>query len=431
MSLLVDTLVDDVLIQLILTLPVPDVLSIRKTCKRLSYLTKLRTIWCTKFHTEVVRRKLPIPGSYLPFTDLPTADLEWKTLRALQLENKWRRISRHTALTSVLPVSEPVEKVILLPGGYHTLTVHTDRIVRCWMSPGIITNVVRDLELPDRIAVASLAESQTILTILSATADGVCTELGRSTLIGGNLAGLLGDYILLSDITSASLVNWQTGDTLKLQVPLDAGEYLTFALFQDFIVILWSQALAIFPLPSASTKTVSGSMEYKQSFAFHQPVQQPISMTNCLPRTLPSTSPFQLPGPEGLPCLSVISSSPVQNAWGAQSGITRSVLFPIDNNNTFSLSSIPMALDFEECSEICIGPSGRGVWIDNGNLRPCTPRTMVSGLGELQVVDFDDGCRPLCRVPSKDNGPLCLDFDDGMGRIAIAHGKEVKIIDLV
>lgn len=191
MTFSIDTLIDDVLIELILILPVHDVLNIRKvrgnpksldlltnflftslqTCKRLSFLTRIRTVWSTKFRVEVVQRKLPIPGNYLPFRDLPTNDLEWRTLRAIQLEHKWERRSRQTALTTYLPVSNSAQQVILLPGGQNALTVHSNCItswrvglpslsenavvenLHTWASPSTIARAVRDNERSDCVAI--------------------------------------------------------------------------------------------------------------------------------------------------------------------------------------------------------------------------------------------------------------------------------------
>ena len=142
-----------------------------QTCKRLSFLTRIRCVWSTKFRVEVVQQKLPIPGSYLPFRDLPANDLEWRTLRALQLQNKWERRSRQTALCTFLPLPNGAQQVLLLPGGQDVLTIHPNCItswrvglpslsenasvenLHTWVSPSPIARVVRDNERADYVAV--------------------------------------------------------------------------------------------------------------------------------------------------------------------------------------------------------------------------------------------------------------------------------------
>lgn len=218
-------------------------------------------------------------------------------------------------------------------------------------------------------------------------------------------------------------------------IELQGGNYLTHTVFQHRLVVLWERAIAIYPMPSAtfpSTDPQGSRLDFAQAFYLHHSVQLPASMTSCRPHSLPGPSYLEHGNEEDLSCLSVISAKAVVNNWGPGHNFERSILHPIDNTNKrFALSTVPMAVDTEECSGVCLGPSGRGVWNDSGNLSLCTPRTIITRLGKMRIVDFDDHCRPLCRIPAKDTGPMCLDFDDGMGRIAVAHAKGVKIIDLI
>ena len=210
---------------------------------------------------------------------------------------------------------------------------------------------------------------------------------------------------------------------------------MTNTVFQHRLVVLWERAIAMYPMPSATFPSADqrGSrLDFVQAFYLQQPVQLPAMMTSCRPHSLPGPSYLEHGNEEDLSCLSVISTKAVEHTWGPRREFERSLLHPVDNAyKKFALSTVPMPVDTEECSGICLGPSGRGVWNDSGNLSLCTPRTIITRLGKMRIVDFDDHCRPLCRIPTKDIGSVCLDFDDGMGRIAVAYPQGVKIIDLI
>lgn len=96
----------------------------------------------------------------------------------------------------------------------------------------------------------------------------------------------------------------------------------------------------------------------------------------------------------------------------------------------FRLAKIPTQVE-EECSAMSIGSSGRGVWMENGNVRQCTPREILGSGTQFKTVDFDDYGKPLWRISRSRSEGSCLDFDDGLGRIATVSGNDIEIVDLV
>lgn len=297
--------------------------------------------------------------------------------------------------------------------------------------------------------------------VLSVNVDGAFSVLGTCPISPTEqLVGIFDDFILLDDDRESehnekvSIKHWKLGYELLLETPpevciptlssyfikhslteLQGGNYLTHTVFHHRLVVLWERAVALYPMPSATFPSADQRgcrLDFVQAFYLHQPVQLPASMSSCQPHSLPDPSYLEHGTEDDLSCLSVISSKAVVHNWGPGHNFERSVLHPVDNSNKkFALSTVPMPVDTEECSGICLGPSGRGVWNDSGNISLCTPRTIITRLGKMQIVDFDDHCRPLCRIPAGDTGPVCLDFDDGMGRIAVVYSQGVKIIDLV
>ncbi|KAL5504944.1 hypothetical protein ACEPAH_7607 [Sanghuangporus vaninii] len=173
-----DTLVDDVLIQILSLLPVWDVLRLRQTSKRLEALSHVRVVWRALFERDVLTCHRPVPG--LSFTLTPrllqlcaldsssesldnpefyddkydvtrelieASDLEARTLHALRLDKSWNTSATSTvtanptlsipnAKTSesrqrTFQTPSPVLDIFLFPGGRFVVSLHADRL-RCW-----------------------------------------------------------------------------------------------------------------------------------------------------------------------------------------------------------------------------------------------------------------------------------------------------------
>ena len=174
-----DTLIDDVLIQIISLLPAWDVLHLRQASKRLEALSHVRAVWRALFERDVLTCRRPIPG--LSFTPTPrllqlcaldastedldrlefcddkynvtrqlieASDLEARTLHALRLDRSWNGSATSIATSVPTPdVSDasgtsesrlrkfqtpsPVFDIFLFPGGRFVVSLHADRL-RCW-----------------------------------------------------------------------------------------------------------------------------------------------------------------------------------------------------------------------------------------------------------------------------------------------------------
>lgn len=152
-----DSLVDDVLIQILSILPVWDLLNIRRTSKRFEALTHVLNVWHNIFVREVIKCGRPIPGySFFPTPRLlqlfsPSADcicepsrdiveasdLEARTLHALRLDKHWKFSLNQPGFTELESFQHthqlvtPASNVYLLPGGRFVITTHQDRTL-CW-----------------------------------------------------------------------------------------------------------------------------------------------------------------------------------------------------------------------------------------------------------------------------------------------------------
>lgn len=125
-------------------------------------------------------------------------------------------------------------------------------------------------------------------------------------------------------------------------------------------------------------------------------------------------------------------------------GMTRSLLYVADKERVlFGMASIPLQIT-RDCDAISVGPSGRGVWVEDYSIRQCSPKAAITGGGLFTTVECDDYSRPLASLPRPKTSQfdlalamdavtqkVHLDFDDGMGRVAVATPKEVFVFDLI
>ncbi|TCD67618.1 hypothetical protein EIP91_012183 [Steccherinum ochraceum] len=465
-----DQLIDDVLLQLFLGLPLTDLLSVRQTCKRLSHLTKLRIIWYKRFSLEVLDKHLPVPGPFLPVNDIAANELEWRTRRALQLDKYWRAPPRHSLPSLQLPLSdgEDLQKTILLYGTDGLLTVHDHklrlwqvdasspsaerrtRLAAEWVSPTPITEVVRDALFSSCIAV----QTQDSVELISVDSFQFF-HLSHIDSPSGTLVGFYDQFILLNTVNppgdeTASqgvvLVDWRAdaeGRYILPWLPI-YGQFVSFTVFASYLVIVWDSCLATFPLPTHSADT-DIVVEAVQKFRFRHRIQTPVSLSSCKSRTLPGVAHSgDAPMENAVECLTIIAGPPEQPyGWGPYmpygGGMNRSVLYVADRERgLLGLANLPMSVA-GEFEGIAVGPSGRGVWIEDHNLRQCSPKAAITGGGLFTTVECDDYSYPLASLPRPKAesltepaaAPLQLDFDDGMGRIAVVVAKEVHVIDLL
>ncbi|KAI0795030.1 hypothetical protein C8Q75DRAFT_730854 [Abortiporus biennis] len=444
---------DDVLIHLFSLIPVSDILTVRQTCRRFSCLTKLRIIWCNKFCTEVLSKKLPIPGSLCPFDKITGEDLEWRTKRALRLERQWHTSSTVGASVSLALPKKDVKKVLLLPGGNEALTVHPDFVqlwqrdattlelamkpTASWIFAEQDSTVVRDSACSDRIAVASYNGTQSAVEVLDVTPQQPFAKRCSYATLPGRLVGMHENFLVLDATEIAEddekaekaliLVDYnsstQSYATLQ-QLPF-YGNYLSHTMFADHLVVIWEHFLSTYRLPH-SPSDCSGILDPSHIFRLRNRVQLPVAFTPC-------QATYHLPGTEESkdePQFLTIYSKPAERIWGMSGSVLRTVLYVADKaSGEFGLAGIPTSVQ-EECEAISMGPSGRGVWVEHGNVHQCIPRSVYSFNGPIPTADFEDFRKPLCHIPVHSDD-LCVDFDDGMGRLAVASGGEVKIIDFV
>ncbi|KAI0048754.1 hypothetical protein FA95DRAFT_1557676 [Auriscalpium vulgare] len=111
-------------------LEVPDIVSLRQTCKELATLSHDRGVWLDQLHRQ--QTFLPLPVHTIPLAGLTTPELEHLSVSAFRSHRDWPR-DRHTA--------RRLGSTSITPGEYQDivyLTLMLDRLVLCVYSHGAI-----------------------------------------------------------------------------------------------------------------------------------------------------------------------------------------------------------------------------------------------------------------------------------------------------
>ncbi|KAI0373990.1 hypothetical protein BV20DRAFT_1011942 [Pilatotrama ljubarskyi] len=145
----ISALPDDILLLILSHVEVQDILALRKTCRRLCAMSKLRWVWYDAMKRHVVEKGLPIPAASV--ADLKALDaehLEARAVHAAKFHDNWnsahpktRKTIEFSALTYLddqLPEDNQsaVSHVVFLPGrnGQYLITV-VGRVLTCWEVP--------------------------------------------------------------------------------------------------------------------------------------------------------------------------------------------------------------------------------------------------------------------------------------------------------
>ncbi|PSR93791.1 hypothetical protein PHLCEN_2v4686 [Hermanssonia centrifuga] len=131
-------LLDDCILLVVQCLPLLDIVALRKTCTRLAYISRLRTVW----HTVYRRFSALIPMPLLPNTALPVsldaesttaAVLEQLCVYAHRLHHRWTEtLPVPTSIRKIRHVGPSVDDVHLLPGGRWLVQVYRTTNVTLW-----------------------------------------------------------------------------------------------------------------------------------------------------------------------------------------------------------------------------------------------------------------------------------------------------------
>ncbi|KAG1880069.1 hypothetical protein F4604DRAFT_1954035 [Suillus subluteus] len=456
-----DNLVDDILLQIFQTLSVQEILALRQTSKRYYLLSKLRSVWYVAFCTEVLARHLPPPGPSRALRALHSADLEYRTVLALSLEKRWPRSPPKVIVSS--RKRETVDQILLIPGGTQVLSVHGNKVVYWlisgqpggtqklqkvgeWSSPSDDTcRVVKDIDGQEIIAIGCRDKPNKHATVFSLTLKPALSKLCDYSLIPGTVAGI-SRHLLFLDTTSEQdgggleLLDWHAqteGTALLPRIPDLFGPFLGFVHFSDHILVAWETCISAFPVPDIPAQ---GRMviPHTKVFMYSEHISSPVAFTTCVPRGWPCTDAPAYPPSQETPSLTIVARP--KDKLGR---IALSMLIPLGNDDDSKhpssfpyrllrlspfvpgvLGDIDRGLRGQECTQICMGSSGRGLCVFGREVRLCGPSLVYMPRCEMQFGPTFETGKAIYEIEAGDDS---VDFDEGMGRtFKIRGGNDIS-----
>ncbi|KAJ7696928.1 hypothetical protein B0H17DRAFT_928814 [Mycena rosella] len=382
---------DDVLIYLFDLLPIPEILIIRKTCKRMQKISELRIVWTNACTHQILQHRYPFPDALS--ADLSVADLERHTRHAHCLATWWRspEPSHPTVFTEFDATNgTPVSDLRFVPGheGRWLLSESMGiwSILCLWelsapgASPlkkfewsrrdcllrGFLLN--EDPACEGALALSIVQDGTTHVEIMSLHPNEGFRSIAR---IESALTPLYlhGDTLVLCDSTKTSLVtNWRTGTSAILRRP-DAStptgmefndDGIQVVIAPDSILVVRARSLALFPNPPLT----------KDPPAVHAPLAEHsfgwvdgVAVTS-IPGP-PSSAPPVQP-------LSILIRPEPDDPWaGSAHSLELYVLHPAQPPSRIPYAfpptrtaRVPSARGALQCRALRFGPHGSAMWVE-------------------------------------------------------------------
>ncbi|KAF8347153.1 hypothetical protein F5887DRAFT_48807 [Amanita rubescens] len=282
---------DDILIFTLSWIEPSDLLSVRKTCKRLYSLTHTRIVWTNACIRYILAQGYPFPN--VPLDSLSIANLERLTRHAYQLGQKWRSKSLRprSILFNDSVSGANISDVLFLPGHDDKWLITASKSVwsvltlwdisslgsgrqpqTCKWSPkgGIFKKFClnSDPTSTATLAIALLHEAKEMLYILSVITEGETVSFNIVTSFPTNFVpvSLQGDIVGLSDERSQiSIWNWRDNKHATLSCQDDEGtpfqhnvcSQIIFSRSTNSIIAVRDVSISLFPFPELKAKDES------------------------------------------------------------------------------------------------------------------------------------------------------------------------------
>ncbi|RDB17683.1 hypothetical protein Hypma_001259 [Hypsizygus marmoreus] len=465
-----DSIDDDVLVYIFSFLRPVDILSLRKTCRRLLAISKLRIVWTNACSTYILQKGYPFP-SQSP-DSLSVSELEQQTCHAFDLSSRW--ISGFTAPRRTLFIdataSTRVSQVRFVPGhaGDWILTVSkgiwdvltvwdiSGHPKKCceWSPRGAIFSGISlntDISSEATVAVSVLKDGNHTVEIMSlgVRADGSCSFLPIISLESFlKPIHLEGELLALSDDVSQTVIwDWRHGTAAILQHPPDETGSLPHdkciqVIFAHLsILVVRARSIHLFPWPELTPTPKTYEPIQRHSFGWIDGVSVTKRKSGL---TILLRGESDDPWSSGLHSLDFYTLEPNLNSQNPSP-----YTFP-----PTLVTRVPAVRGSLRCRDVFLGPCGTAVWVQPQDRAPVG---LVAGMDDypLQAISTTSVHEslviavfpgPLAPSDVSGNGAvtrsrtLCtnslnnwtsLDYDEDLGRIALSSSfGRVMILEI-
>ncbi|TRM70165.1 hypothetical protein BD626DRAFT_476498 [Schizophyllum amplum] len=274
---------DDVVLKIFSFLHIPEITSLRQTCRRFYLASRLRIVWTDFCASEILGAGYPFPD--VPLESLPVDDLERMVRHAHGLATRWRNdaLDPQTIGTVQMGTGTAASVVRFLPGrgGRWLLTISKGiwSIVTLWRidAPGglrkacewsprraLIDGFALNKDTTSDVAVAlSLRfqqDDQQVVQLLALREEGKDVHLEevlntplettfKPTLLDGNILALS------DDLASTIILDWKQGLYATLEQPNEENGLLTHdsgvlvELARQSVLVVRARSVHLFPYP--------------------------------------------------------------------------------------------------------------------------------------------------------------------------------------
>ncbi|TDL18672.1 hypothetical protein BD410DRAFT_806388 [Rickenella mellea] len=426
-------LVDDILIRIVGALCVQDILSVRLTSRRFETISRLRNVWHTVLHRDVVDCGLPVPGALRSLPYSPSSDLEKRAIQALRLHRRWvtAKVEKPSVSKFLVKDSKLWANTILLVTAVMSLQTHRTKerldlllILRTFRYNYRWNYLRYKGVLPcDFFEVGCGMERKRSLTPIAQSYD----VIGKVVIIVDNLLGFLCNPQEGDMRQGIEFMNWldNSGSALLVNPDNIFGSFIGIQFHDDTIVVAWQHILCVYSIP-LSLPNIDRRHEVHPTTIFATSIPGPIAFTGCHAHRHRRASP-----PTPLTIITVSNGRPVVRLLTfvtLQDGSLVCKLTRLNGSTGFAYGHNNVS-DIMRKDELRVGPSGRGIRVDpDGKLFLCIPRTLVSAHGVIESVDFYPQSQ-VCWVGLEAGEERVLDFDDSTGRMVIANGDAISVME--
>ncbi|TCD60584.1 hypothetical protein EIP91_009842 [Steccherinum ochraceum] len=427
------TLPDDVLLLIIGFANVKEILTLRKTSKRLYSMTKLRWVWSNAMKRHIIDKGLPVPAADgIKQPSVSAVDLESRIVHAAKFHENWysdRPTPRRTIIFRDGHLGS-VSQVLFLPGrdGQYLVTV-ARKMITCWEVPLDGSDAYRlaewrcEPELTiEKVVVNEDATSTATMACICGHSETMYAELNVLTLdtfhgrlmprsvlrstrnIAFPLHCMRGDWVAFGE----PLLIWHmsTVNPIRTRNLTDETKVLAAKFIGDYLIVVRQssvQVLGYNQIDGVGNPLIPGhsaGLAYLAKEAVivsRQPADgaswpsEPVSVVmRCTDDGFDTIRQYDLP-PNPKAQLPLKSASPLPDQYGYP------CLFPL--HYTRALGVAPSA------TNLMVGQNGKGMWMETRNVT--TSRRTVYPARCL--VGFDvtrNGARLACGAMEGESNDL-------------------------
>ncbi|KAJ6485470.1 hypothetical protein C8R47DRAFT_980299 [Mycena vitilis] len=392
---------DDVLIYLYDLLELPEILTLRQTCKRMQKISELRIVWTNACTHQILQHRFPFPDVALETLTVPS--LERNVRHAYLLGSRWLSGEPlHNCVHSEFEATNgtPVSELRFVPGhaGSWLLLVSKSiwSIITLWEIFDSGAPPMKRFEWAPRdcllvsfvlnedpaskavLAVSVIQEGHTYIEISSLHEEAGFRSLGSidSPLTPVHFHG---DILVLCDpIDLSVVVNWRTGASALLQRPQDTSQSaislhdhcIQVVVGTTYILVVRARSLTLFPNPPLTTDApITHAPLALHSFGWVDGVAVTTIIGDSNHFDSEPTSP-------PVPPLSILIRPEPDDPWAADDAHSLDLyvlhpepLFPNSTLRPYSFPPVRTARVAStrgslQCSAIHLGTHGTAVWIE-------------------------------------------------------------------